>query len=190
MCFCTLGRVILVLLLSSMITVLHRLDNSDLWVCQNFIWQSWIYLPFSSLMIALPSVLWCCWLGGRKGIRPVKKLEWCNTGMVICLERDADLHMAQLMPLPLTVSCFSKIQIGFTFLVPAHPGSPGKRAFKCVCVCVCYDRCIPVHSHMLSKLCTHNRCRMWLRRPLHIIPTLPFSRRQHLVLQPLITGMH
>jgi len=46
--------------------------------------------------------------------------------MVICLERGADLHMAQLMPLPLTVSCFSKIQIGFTFLVPAHPGGPGK----------------------------------------------------------------
>ena len=57
--------------------------------------------------------------------------------MVICLERDADLHMAQMMPLPLTVSCFSKIQIGFTFLVPAHPGSPGKRAVKRVCVCVC-----------------------------------------------------
>jgi len=48
-----------------------------------------------------------------------------------------DMHMAQLMPLPLTVSCFSKIQIGFTFLVPAHPGSPGKRAVKRVCVCVC-----------------------------------------------------
>jgi len=46
------------------------------------------------------------------------------------------LHMAQLMPLPLTVSCFSKIQIGFTFLVPAHPGSPGKRAVKRVCVYV------------------------------------------------------
>ena len=45
------------------------------------------------------------------------------------------LHMAQLMPLPLTVSCFSKIQIGFPFLVSAHPGSPGKRAVKCVCVC-------------------------------------------------------
>jgi len=40
------------------------------------------------------------------------------------------------MPLPLTVSCFSKIQIGFTFLVPAHPGSPGKRAVKRVCVCM------------------------------------------------------
>ena len=62
--------------------------------------------------------------------------------MVICLERDADLHVAQLksvaqlMPLPLTVSCFSKIQIGFTFLAPTHPGSPRKRAVKRVCVCV------------------------------------------------------
>ena len=56
--------------------------------------------------------------------------------MVICLERGADLYIAQLMPLPLTVSCSSKIQIGFTFLVPAHLGSPGKRAVKRVCVCV------------------------------------------------------
>ena len=48
--------------------------------------------------------------------------------MVICLELGTDLHMAQLMPLPLTVSCFSKIRIGFTLLVPAYPGSPGKRA--------------------------------------------------------------
>ena len=55
--------------------------------------------------------------------------------MVICLERGADLHMAQLMPLPLTVSCFSKIQIGFTFLVPAHLGSLGQRAVKRMCVC-------------------------------------------------------
>jgi len=57
--------------------------------------------------------------------------------MVICLEQGADLHMAQLIPLLLTVSCFSKIQIGFTFLVLAHPGSPGKKAVKRVCVCVC-----------------------------------------------------
>ena len=55
--------------------------------------------------------------------------------MVICLERGADLHMAQLTPLPLTVSCFSKIQIGFTFLVQAHPGGHGQRAVKRVCVC-------------------------------------------------------
>ena len=57
--------------------------------------------------------------------------------MVVCLERGADLHMIQRMPLPLTVSCFSKIQIGFTFLVPAHPGSPGQMAIKRVRVCVC-----------------------------------------------------
>ena len=44
-----------------------------------------------------------------------KKTEWWGAGMVICLERGADLHMAQLMPLPLTVSCFSKIQIGLPF---------------------------------------------------------------------------
>jgi len=72
-------------------------------------------------------------LGGRKGIRPVKT-EWWGAGVVISLERGADLHTAQLMPLPLTVSRFSKIQIGFTFLVLAHPGSPGQRAVKRVCV--------------------------------------------------------
>ena len=79
-------------------------------------------------------MFWHCWLGGRKGIQPVK--NWWGAGVVICLECSADLHMAQLMPLPLTVSCFSKIQIGFTFLVLAHPGSPGQRAVKRVCVCV------------------------------------------------------
>ena len=78
--------------------------------------------PFSALKFwlgqwtaSLPSVLWRCWLGGRKGIRPVKNwvVGWWGAGVVICLERDADLHMAQLMPLPLTVSCFSEIQIGY-----------------------------------------------------------------------------
>ena len=63
--------------------------------------------------------------------------------MVVCLERGAELHMAQLMPLPLTISCSSKIQIGFTCLVPAHLGSPGQWAIKQVCVsdvCLqCFD---------------------------------------------------
>ena len=52
--------------------------------------------------------------------------------------------MAQRLSLPLTVSCFSKIEIGFTFLVPAHPGtagSTGQWAVKRLCVrvraCVC-----------------------------------------------------
>ena len=73
--------------------------------------------------------------------------------MVICLEQGVDLHMAQLMPLPLTVSCFSKIQIGFTFLVPAHPGSPGKRAVKRVCVCVyCACLCPSFHQYQVLLL--------------------------------------
>ena len=69
------------------------------------------------------------WAAGRA-------TEWWGAGVVICLERGADLHMAQLMPLPLTVTCFGKIHIGFTFLVPAHLGSPGRRAVKRVYVCM------------------------------------------------------
>ena len=88
-------------------------------------------MTFSALMLLV---------GRQKGHPACKSLEWWGAGMVICLERDADLHMAQLMPLPLTVSCFSKIQIDFTFLVPAHLGSPGKTAVKRVYVCmyVCF----------------------------------------------------
>ena len=101
-------------------------------------------------------------VGRQEGHPACKKLEWWGTGMVICLKRDADLHMAQLMPLPLTVSCFSKIQIGFTFLVPAHPGGPGKRAVKRVCVCVCelatvdsvycHQRPAVLRYHLLQRL--------------------------------------
>ena len=68
-------------------------------------------------------------VGQQEGYPASKKTEcWCSS-MVICLKRGAGMHMAQLMPLPLTVSCFSKIQIGFTFL-------PRQRAIKLVCVCV------------------------------------------------------
>ena len=80
----------------------------------------------------LPSVLWCCWLGDRKDSRPVKT-EWWGAGVVVCLKQGADLHTAELMPLPLTVSCFSEIQTCFTSLVPAHPGSPRKGPLN-VCV--------------------------------------------------------
>jgi len=65
-------------------------------------------------------------VGWQEGHPACKKTEWWGAGVVICLERGADLHMAQLMPLPLTITCFSKIQIGFTFLVPTDPGSLGK----------------------------------------------------------------
>ena len=116
--------------------------QQTLWATQNsktlyivpIIQSTWNHL-WHLLTLALPSVLWRCWLGSRKGIRPVK--NWAvGCWRVICLQWGADLHNSQLMPLPLTVSCFSKIQTGFTFLVPAHLGSPGKRAIKRMCVCV------------------------------------------------------
>ena len=91
--------------------------------------------------------------------------------MVICLECSVDLHMAQLMPLPLTVSCFSKIQIGFTFLVPAHLGSLGKRAVKRVCVSAWYvtgagrrspkQKFTHTHTHTSSK----KQCSVQTNRP-------------------------
>ena len=75
-------------------------------------------------------------LVGRHEAHPAcKKLSWWCAGVVSCLVQGADLHMVQLMPLPLTVSCFSKIQIGFTFLVLAHPLN--------MCVCsICSTSCI------------------------------------------------
>ena len=89
-----------------------------------FVYCLQLYEAFSALTLLV---------GWQEGHPACKKTEQWGAGVVICLER----HMAQLMPLPLTVSCFSKIQIGFIFLVPAHPGSPGKRAVKRVYVCVC-----------------------------------------------------
>jgi len=74
-------------------------------------------------------------VGQQEGHPDCKKTDWWGAGVVVCLQQGADLHMDQLMLLPLTVSFFSKIQIGFTFLVLAHLASPGKRAAKRVCVC-------------------------------------------------------
>jgi len=76
-------------------------------------------------------------VGRQEGHPACKKLSGVVLAWLSVWSSDADLHMAQLMPLPLTVSCFSKIQTGFTFLVPAHPGSPGQWAIKRVSVCVC-----------------------------------------------------
>ena len=80
-----------------------------------------------------------------------KKPEFWGAGVVVCLERGADLHIAQLMPLPPTVFCFSKIQIGLTFLVPDHPGIPGQRAVKRVCV---YNMQTVILSYILCKSLT------------------------------------
>jgi len=68
------------------------------------------------------------WVAGRAS--GLQKTEWWGDGVVVCMEQGADLHTTQLMSLPLTVACFRKIQIGFTFLLLAHPGTPGRRAIK------------------------------------------------------------
>ena len=82
--------------------------------------------------------------------------------MVVCLEQGADLHMAQLIPLPLTVSCFSKIQIGFAFLVLAHLGSPGKRVVKRVCVCIVIVIVLILLLLIIIRPPRSNRCyRRW-----------------------------
>ena len=75
--------------------------------------------------------------------------------MVICLERGTDLHMAHLMPLPLTVSCSSEIKIGFILLVLAHPGRPGERAVKRVCVCAraCACACACACARVCVRVC-------------------------------------
>ena len=123
------------------LTILISAHLATKWLANSF---EWLLIPIlvSSIFhlililidywLVVPSVLWRCWLGGRKGIRPVKNWVvgwWCG------YLSGAQWRLAY-GPADATASCCSKIQIGFTFLVPAHPGSPGKRAVKRVCVCV------------------------------------------------------
>jgi len=100
-------------------------------------------------------------VGQQEGHLACKKPEWWGAGVVICLERGADLYMSQLMPLPLTVSCFSKIQIGFTFWYWLTWVVPEKRPLNgCVCVC-CVDH-MPVNEITFLILALlvnqHNYC--------------------------------
>ena len=103
--------------------------------------------------------------------------------MVICLERGADLHMAQLMPLPLTVSCFSKIQIVFTFLVRAHPGGPGQRAVKRVCVSATTSRNISYRAmKQLMRLKHRHSQSSKLEASRHRYPLSPLSQNENYVM--------
>ena len=101
--------------------------------------------------------------------------------MVICLERGADLHMAQLITPPPTVSCFSKIQIGFTLLVPAYLGSPGKRAVKRLCVCVraCVRVCVRVRLKL--RLCSGLAVKPVPSVRFHALTLLVGRQEEHLV---------
>jgi len=79
---------------------------------------TYIYADFVVVTIAFSAL--ALLVGRQEGHPACKKTEWWGAGVVVCLEQGADLHMAQLMPLPLTVSGFREIQIGFTSLVAAH----------------------------------------------------------------------
>ena len=95
--------------------------------------------------------------------------------MVICLERGADLHMAQLMPLPFTVCCFSKIQIGFTCLVPLTWVVPEKGPLNgCVCVCVyvSLDR-VP---NILKRAIFHDKCSSVIFKYFTVLPVINVLR--------------
>ena len=109
------------------------------------------------------------------------------------MERGADLHTAQLMPLPLTVSWFSKIQIGFTFLVLDHLGSPGKKAVKRVCVCVCisahYGSTMPFktgNKHTADDIKIKNVSNLLylLNKPLGMNQTTRYASQHHSVPVP------
>jgi len=95
-----------------------------MWLPNNLPLLLYLYSAFSALTLLV---------GRQEGHPPFKKLSGEVLAWYLSGAR-CRLACAQLMPLPLTVSCFSKIQTGFTFLVPAHPGSPGHRAVKRVCV--------------------------------------------------------
>ena len=88
--------------------------------------------------VQLPSVHWRCWLGGRKGIRPIKNELGCW--------RDYLSGARCSCIWPSWCHCHS---LSLVFLVPAHPGSPRQRAVKRLCVCV----------HVCSLTCDlSNRC--------------------------------
>jgi len=103
-------------------------------------------------------------VGWQEGHSACKKLS-CGCCMVICLERGADLHMAKLMPLPLTVSCFSKIQIGLpfwyrlTWVVP-EKGPLNGCVCVCACVCVCVRACVRVCVCVCAR--AHARSRIYV----------------------------
>ena len=90
-----------------------------------------LFLTSSVKYLCHLSVLWCCWLGGRKGIRPVK--NW----VVVCWCGYLSGTRCRLAYGPANAThCLMLQWIGFTFMVLAHRGNSGKRAVKYVCMCV------------------------------------------------------
>ena len=140
----------------------------------------------------LPSVLWHCWLGSRKGIRPAKKLEWWGTGIVICLEWDADLHMV----LPTATHCLllqslslasvkSRLVLPFWYRLTrvVLEKGPLNECVLVVCETVLTYECITDSSthfstiqQVILTLCVHKCCRC-------LVPTLWHVWNCHLLSQ-------
>ena len=105
-------------------------------------------------------------LVGRQEGHPVsKKTKWCGVGMVICLERGANLNMAQLMPLPLTVSCFSKTQMVLPYWYRLTRLVPDKGSLSgCTYVCMYFiDLFSCIAASLFNKLTylLTNAIRFW-----------------------------
>jgi len=118
-----------------LITTSHNWPDNNVVECTLRI-LSRFHSPLYYIFHIKHSLLWCCWLGGKKSMQPVKT-EWWGDGMVVCLEHGTDLYIW-----PSWCHCHSlslasvKCRLVFTFLVPAYPGSSGKRAIKRVYVCM------------------------------------------------------
>ena len=127
-------------------------------------------------------------VGWQEGHPACKKTEWWGAGMVICLERRADLHMAQLMPLPLTVSCFSKIQIGITFWYRLTWVVLDKGPLNgCVCLCMCVllllllvtrKRLMTLHVGVGQIICISSKRDVCVGSRLHHARTLEHLKRR------------
>jgi len=129
-----------------------RKDLNKMWQQYTTKLASFFAIAFKTsilIMLNLPSVLWRCSLGGRKGTWPVKT-EWLGAGVVICLQRGADLHMVQLMPLPLTVSRFSKIHVlpFWYWLTRVVPEKGPLNACVCVCILIMLKKSWQIQQNM------------------------------------------
>ena len=127
----------------------------------NYNWRTWWQQTLQVLYTPVPSVLWRCWLGSMKGIRPVKT-EWWGAGVVICLERGAGLHTARQMPLPLTVSCSVKSRLVLSIWCWLTRVVPDKGPLNgCVCVWL-----LCVMRHLAGQIVLRHR---WHSAVLNII---------------------
>jgi len=116
-----------------------------MWAASTTPWYQ-IFL-FSALMVLV---------GQQEGHLACKKTWVVGAGVVICLERGGDLHMAQLMPLLLTLSCFSKIQIGLPFWYRLT-----RVVSETGCVCVWFTIYFQVNNSQVSHWYSSSTYSKW-----------------------------